>query len=682
MRHGLRVSVIIPALNEERSIGHVLDVIPEWVDGIVVADNGSSDRTGAVATEHGARVVSEPRRGYGSACLAALKEMGPSDVVVFLDGDFSDYPEQMDRLVDPIAAGDADFVVGSRVLGRHERGALTIQARFGNWLATRLIRLFWRVHYTDLGPFRAVRRSTLESLHMADPDYGWTVEMQIKAAARAVRTHEVPVDYRKRIGKSKVSGTMRGVLGAGYKILKTIFAAALTGRRSSARTSNQRRLILFTRYPQPGSTKTRLIPALGEEGAADLQREMTQFTVNTVKSLQKNFVCDVEVRFEGADTARIADWLGEGIRYAPQGTGDLGGRMARAFSEAFAADTEAAVLIGTDCPDLSKDTLREAFDALDDCELVIGPARDGGYYLIGLNVSARDRTLPELFSQPAWGTASVLETTLATAERLGLRVHSLPELRDVDYPEDLPVWEDARKKRDDQRDWPCISVIIPAIDEAAYIGATIRAALSGQNVEVIVADGESCDATTGIASSLGAKVVPCERGRARQANAGAQAARGEFLLFLHADTVLPPGWDGHVRKTLAQNGPIAGAFAFAVDMKGISMRLFTMVANFRATRLQMPYGDQALFLRRSTFEELERFPELPIMDDFEMVRRLRRIGRIHILPIPATSSGRRWRRIGVWRTMLTNQVCVIGYLLGVPPARIARWYNRRRGLTQ
>ena len=682
MRKGYDISVIIPAINEERSIALVLDAIPDWVDDVVVADNGSSDRTAEVAQAHGARVILQPRRGYGSACLAAIAALKAPDIVVFLEGDFSDHPEQMDRLVDPIIAGGVDLVIGSRVLGMHEPGALSPQARFGNWLATRLIRLFWKIPYTDLGPFRAIRYSTLKSLHMADPDYGWTVEMQIKAAARAVRTQEVPVDYRKRIGKSKVSGTMRGVLGAGYKILKTIFAAALAWRRSSARTCNQRRLIVFTRYPQPGFTKTRLIPALGEEGAADLQREMTHFTVNMVKSLQKNFVCDVEVRFEGADRARIADWLGEGIRYAPQGTGDLGGRMARAFSEAFAAHSEAAVLIGTDCPDLSKDTLRQAFNALDDCDLVIGPARDGGYYLIGLKISARDQALPELFSGPAWGTSSVLETTLATAERLGLRVHRLHKLRDVDYPEDLSVWEDAKRRRDDERDSPSISVIIPAIDEAEYIGATVRAALSGRDVEVIVADGGSCDATTGIASSLGAKVVPCEPGRARQANAGAQAARGEFLLFLHADTVLPPGWDGHVRKTLAQNEPIAGAFAFAVDMKGISMRLFTMVANFRAKRLQMPYGDQSLFLRRSTFEGLDGFPELPIMDDFEMVRRLRRAGRIHVLPIPATTSGRRWRRIGVWQTMLTNQACVIGYLLGVPPARIARWYNRRRGPTQ
>jgi len=681
MRNGLTVSVIIPALNEECSIGRVLDAVPGWVDEVVVADNGSSDRTSEVAKEHGARVLFEPRRGYGSACLAAIRALKSADVVVFLDGDFSDHPEQMGRLVDPIAAGDADFVVGSRVLGSHEPGALTTQARFGNWLATRLIRLFWKVAYTDLGPFRAIRHSALESLEMADPDYGWTVEMQIKAAARGIRAQEVPVDYRRRVGRSKVSGTFRGVFGAGYKILGTIFVAAFNMRRTTLPPPTAlRRLIMFTRYPQPGSTKTRLIPALGEEGAASLQRKMTEFTMDTVKRLQRELICGVEVRFEGADADKMADWFGDDVTYVPQGTGDLGERMARAFSEAFAAEAKEAVIIGTDCPDLSKNTLREAFKALDDSDLVVGPAYDGGYYLIGLNASARDRALPKLFSGPTWGTGTVLETTLSLAERLGLSVKQLPQLRDVDYPEDLAVWKRVCGICQMGRQSPSISVIMPAINEAAYIGAAVRAAQPSPDVEVIVVDGGSFDATADIASSLGAKVVSCEAGRARQANAGAQSAHGEILLFLHADTILPLGWEGRVKKTLAYDDPIAGAFAFAVDMQGFSMRLFTKVAHFRARRLQMPYGDQGLFLRRSTFEEVGGFPDLPIMDDFEMVRRLRRLGHIQILETAAVTSGRRWRRIGVWRTMLTNQLCVIGYLCGVPPQRIAKWYDRRRGL--
>ncbi len=227
MRFGARVAVVIPALNEERSIGWVVAAIPEWVDEIIVVDNGSTDRTAEVARAHRARVVSEPRRGYGSACLAGIAALGDPDVVVFLDGDFSDHPAEMSLLVDPIVRGEADLVAGSRVLGQRERCALTPQARFGNWLACLLIRLLWDARYSDLGPFRAIRTSVLKHLEMRDPDYGWMVEMQIKATREGWRVKEVPVSYRRRIGKSKVSGTLKGVVGAGTKILLTIFLFAL-----------------------------------------------------------------------------------------------------------------------------------------------------------------------------------------------------------------------------------------------------------------------------------------------------------------------------------------------------------------------------------------------------------------------------------------------------------------------
>ena len=227
MRFNKRVTVVIPAINEEKSIAKVIGEIPPWVDSVVVGDNGSSDRTAAVAQAAGAVVVCEPRRGYGSACLRALAAMpADTDIVVFLDGDYSDYPEEMAQLVDPIAQNEADLVIGSRV-AKAARGALTPQAIFGNWLATRLIRLFWGVTYSDLGPFRAISKAGLDRLQMVDPDYGWTVEMQIKAAQRGLRDKEVPVRYRKRIGTSKVSGTIRGVWGAGTKILSVIFRSAL-----------------------------------------------------------------------------------------------------------------------------------------------------------------------------------------------------------------------------------------------------------------------------------------------------------------------------------------------------------------------------------------------------------------------------------------------------------------------
>jgi glycosyltransferase involved in cell wall biosynthesis len=216
------IDVVIPALNEARALPCVLRDIPRPpVRRVVVADNGSTDATALVAEEHGAEVVHEPERGYGAACLRALAHLAadPPDIVVFLDGDYSDHADELPALVEPILAGRAELVIGSRARGRADRGALSPQQRIGNAVASRVLRTLYGVHYTDLGPFRAIRWDTLQRLQMCDRNYGWTVEMQIKAAQRGVPHAEVPVSYRQRIGVSKVSGTLRGSVSAGAKIL-------------------------------------------------------------------------------------------------------------------------------------------------------------------------------------------------------------------------------------------------------------------------------------------------------------------------------------------------------------------------------------------------------------------------------------------------------------------------------
>lgn len=221
------VAVIIPALNEEQAIGQVLaEVPPGAAADVIVVDNGSTDNTAAVARSAGARVVNEARRGYGSACLRGMAELRSPDAVVFLDGDHSDHPAELPSLVEPLAADRADLVIGSRTLGERERGALTPQQIWGNRLACFLLRLIYRYRFTDLGPFRAIRYQSLLDLGMSDPDYGWTIEMQIKALKRGLRIEEVPVSYRRRVGESKISGTLRGTVLAGYKILTTIFRYA------------------------------------------------------------------------------------------------------------------------------------------------------------------------------------------------------------------------------------------------------------------------------------------------------------------------------------------------------------------------------------------------------------------------------------------------------------------------
>lgn len=222
------IDVIIPAHNEESSIAKVVKEIPQGlVREVIVVSNNSTDDTAGIAGRAGATVLVEEEMGYGNACLKGIdyiisKNVAP-DILVFLDGDHSDYPEEMPALLEPILQKDFDMVIGSRALGRREAGSMTPQQIFGNWLATSLMRLFYRVRFTDLGPFRAIRYDSLINLGMNDRNYGWTIEMQVKAVRNKLKTCEVPVSYRRRIGSSKVSGTLKGSVLAGIKILYTLF---------------------------------------------------------------------------------------------------------------------------------------------------------------------------------------------------------------------------------------------------------------------------------------------------------------------------------------------------------------------------------------------------------------------------------------------------------------------------
>jgi glycosyltransferase involved in cell wall biosynthesis len=220
------IDVLIPAYNEAASLPHVLEALPsDWLRQTIVVDNGSTDRTADAARAHGARVVHESQQGYGAACLTGIDALrdNPPDILTFLDADFSDLPQQLPRLIEPIIQQQIDLVVGSRMVGAREPGALKIQARFGNWLACRLIDVMYGYRFTDLGPFRAIRWPALMAMQMEDEDFGWTVEMQMKAAQHQMDCVEVPVDYRKRrAGHSKVTGTLQGTLQAGVKILWTL----------------------------------------------------------------------------------------------------------------------------------------------------------------------------------------------------------------------------------------------------------------------------------------------------------------------------------------------------------------------------------------------------------------------------------------------------------------------------
>jgi rSAM/selenodomain-associated transferase 2/rSAM/selenodomain-associated transferase 1 len=442
---------------------------------------------------------------------------------------------------------------------------------------------------------------------------------------------------------------------------------------------SRERLIVFTRYPEPGSTKTRLIPELGAEGAASLQRRMTEHTLSRVKELIELRSLPVEIRFDGGGEKLMQAWLGTALTYRQQGRGDIGQRMQRALADGFQNGCEAVVIIGSDIPDITSDIMQRAFEGLKTSDLVLGPAGDGGYYLIGLHRAAFGRARLPLFEGIHWGTDKVLSQSLRIANKLGLSYLLLNTLQDVDRPEDIAAWDQALERPADSSPQKRISVIIPTLNESSVIEEAMTTILKCKQVEIIVVDGGSRDNTIELAKSYGATVLSTAPSKAGQMNAGAAHASGDVLLFLHADTRLPKKFDEKVLTAVTRKGFSAGAFTLAIDKDSPCMRFIERVANWRARFFQMPYGDQALFVSRNFFNDVGGFPEIPIMEDFELIRNLKRKGRIIILPESVRTSPRRWQNIGIIKAWFLNQMIIIGYYIGVSPPRLARWYRREKG---
>ena len=419
------------------------------------------------------------------------------------------------------------------------------------------------------------------------------------------------------------------------------------------------RLILFTRYPVAGKAKTRLIPELGAEAAAETQRELTELTLHRAVSIAIARGVHIEVRYEGGDARLMRDWLGPMPRYTPQGGGDLGQRLARAARDAFDDAAGSVVIIGTDCPRLDERILQKAFDALHENDVIFGPAQDGGYYLVGLR-----KPMPALFQGIAWSTSRVLAESLNIARANGCEPALLASLPDVDEPADLADWRIL--KTDLQR----VSVIIPTLNEAAQLPETLSRVAAAKPYEIIITDGDSTDVTVAIAAEAGARIVLTERGRGAQMNAGASAATGELLFFLHADTLPPPDYPDAICETLSSPQNIAGAFRFSLrEPRPAGAAIIEKFTAWRNRWHSLPYGDQGIFIRRSAFEALGQFPIWPMLEDIEFIRRARRHGRVIIHPAAVQTSARRWQQHGAIRTFLRHQMILLGYYAGVWPAR-------------
>ena len=424
------------------------------------------------------------------------------------------------------------------------------------------------------------------------------------------------------------------------------------------------KLIVFARYPEPGRCKTRLIPSMGAQGAAYLQHSLILRTLAWARRLEARGIA-LELHYAGPE-APMRAWLGRRVSLAPQSKGDLGLRMHASLAGALRAGEGPAVLVGCDIPGLTDYVMARAFDALKHVDLVLGPANDGGYYLIGLKKPALG-----LFEDMTWGHKEVLQRTLDRASALGLSHALVDRLQDLDLPGQLPAWHAAPVPPG------TISVVIPTLNEIDNLPTALASLQGHLALEVIVVDGGSTDGTAKWARSRGLKVLHSARGRGPQLSKGCKAARGDYILMLHADTRLQPGWHHEVRRLLARPKVALGAFDFMVDAAGPGYWIIETTVALRSRLARLPYGDQALFMKRGVLEALGGVPPLGLMEDVALVQKARSLGRVAVSRMPAISSARRWQKKGVIKNTLLNWRTMLSYQMGAPPEMLVRKYYER-----
>lgn len=409
-------------------------------------------------------------------------------------------------------------------------------------------------------------------------------------------------------------------------------------------------LIVFASYPLPGETKASLVPALGEQGAAEFQRQMTEHALSQARQAG----VPIEVWYTGGSEKQMRTWLGDDLFYVDQGTGEPGERIGRAFESVFGRGAKRIVLMGDDCPSNRTENIQAAFESLRKSDVVLGPSDDGGYYLIGLRSYVFDLMV---FEDIDWGSAYMLTHTVSTAA--GVRLEELPRLCNVDTPEDIPS---------------VISVVMPTLNDGDRTGPVLGRLLDSFGVEIIVVDGGSEDDTLACADAAGATVIETSPGRAHQMNAGAGVAVGKILLFIYPDTLLPKNWDITIRNTLSDD-VVLGAFTFSVEERLPGIGLVEWSVRLYSHAFAQPGGEQGLFMKRATFEQVGGFPDQPILEDYRMVRRMRKLGRILTIDDQVVISARHWKKRGVFKTLLIDQLLIFAHGCHFPLKALRRLYD-------
>jgi uncharacterized protein len=394
---------------------------------------------------------------------------------------------------------------------------------------------------------------------------------------------------------------------------------------------NERETIsIFVRYPAPGAVKPRLISALGQEGAASVQREMTEHVVSVARAFirRERPMRGIEVRYAGTSETAVQAWLGAGIRYAPQGDGDTGDRMIRTFNNAFESGADAVAVLGVDCPGVSESLLEDAFTALKRADVVMGPSRDGGYYLVGVSKKARFVALPAMFTGIAWGAGYAFGDTLTTVRRLGLSYQIIGRLEEIDHPDDIPIWERILTQAHSRAGVPVITVVVPTLNNSSTIDAILDRLMQGDNIEIIVADSGSTDDTVFRAIARGISIVHAPGTMAAQIEAGISAGTGENIFIAHPDSIPAGRFDDIIRDTLADPLVACGIFTGSAASSHWFGRFLQRIAGFVPSWMLSRNDWSGLFFRTMTLSRAGGVSDLPDNPYAAMIRQFRRLGRV------------------------------------------------------